>query len=54
MPTVFQVPSVQLHGDETTLVLRIRAKLEAEENKSISIADIVRLALRELAKAKGI
>lgn len=53
MPTPFQVPSVLLHNDDRNLVIRIKAKIEAEENKTYSIAEIVRIALRELAAIKN-
>lgn len=58
MPThdsidTFRAPVI-LRGDDRTLIIRLRAKIEADENKSKSVAEIIRIALRELAKAKGV
>lgn len=50
---IFRAPVI-LRGDDRNLIIRLRAKIEADENKSTSLAEIIRIALRELAKAKGV
>lgn len=45
---------VGLRPDDNTLLIRLQALLQAELCKRVSVAEIVRMALRELAKAKGL
>jgi hypothetical protein len=45
---------VTLYGSECSLLLNVKHKMEVEAQKPLSISDIMREALRELAKVKGI
>lgn len=48
----FRAPVI-LRGEDRNLIIRLRAKLEAKENKSISLAEIIRKALRKLAEIEN-
>jgi hypothetical protein len=45
---------VILSPEENQLFFKLKITLETEFNKQLSIADVVRLALRKLAEAKGL
>lgn len=54
MPTKpIRIP-VTIDNEINTLIIKLRAKIEDELNERVSLARIVRIALRELAKAKGV
>lgn len=52
MPTT-RIP-VTLKDADTELMIKLEAALQARLNRRLSIADIVRIALRTQAKAEGI
>ncbi len=47
-PTIW-VPSVRITPDERMLLLRLKTKLEMDRGRFMSMADLVKEALRELA-----
>lgn len=58
MPTLhsddrLRIPVIVSGKDRETL-LNVRAKLEAETNKPITITEVFRIALRALAESKNI
>ncbi len=55
MPTPFQIPSVLLSKQQDVdLIWRLKPALEAEQKRIISIAEVVRIALRKLAEEKQV
>lgn len=58
MPTIhaddkLRIPVI-VSGKDRELLLNVRARLEAETNKPITITEVFRIALRELAKVKNV
>lgn len=54
MPTL-QLPSVIVREPaDCELILRLKATLERREGHVISMAELIRMALRELAAAKNV
>lgn len=53
MPTII-VPTIKLTKDDYARVIRLKPKLEMERGHFISLTDLVREALRELAKLNGV
>lgn len=53
MPTITRIP-VGLNEADNEIMLLLRAKLEARLKKRMTVADIVRMALRTQAKEEGI
>ncbi len=48
MPTIM-IPAVQVKDSDCILMLKLKTKLEMDRERFISMADLVREALRELA-----
>jgi hypothetical protein len=58
MPTLqasdkLRIPVI-VSGKDREILLIVRAKLEAEANRPITITEVFRIAIRELAKSKNI
>lgn len=53
MPTL-QLPSVVIKGTDCELVLRLKSSLELEKGKAVSMAELIREALKELAAIRGV
>lgn len=54
MPTL-QLPSVIVREPaDCELILRLKSKLELERGKTVSMAELIREALKELASVRGV
>lgn len=51
--TVSRIP-VSLSADDNQLMIQLRAAMESRLNKRLSIAEIVRIALRTQAQLEGL
>ncbi len=51
--TVARIP-VTLNREDNALMIKLRASLESRLNKRMTVADIVRIALRNQAVVEGI
>ncbi len=45
---------VTISSDENQLLINLQAVLQSKQQKRLSVAEIVRMALRELAKANNV
>lgn len=53
LPTISRIP-VSLNEEDNQLFLQLRAAMEERLNKRLSVAEIVRIALRSQAKIEKI
>lgn len=53
LPTLTRIP-VSLNEEDNNLFIRLRAAMEKRVNERLSVAEIIRIALRTQAKAEGI
>ena len=49
----YRIP-VSLNEDENKLLTKLKHKVEEDENRRFSLAETVRMSIRELAKTKGL
>lgn len=51
---IYKKINFAISDDDNDLLTQLQSKIQLELNERLSVADILRLALRELAKAKGV